>query len=153
VLIEPATNPDHALPSSWGTHVVIGGAPGQADAIQVVGYSAWKTDNNITNDNDDSDADGLSSFVEYALGTSPTESSTSSLPRPGMTTEGGDQFLTITFEKNPLANDIIFQLESSTDLETWQNEDAIEVSANTFRTATPLHTRGEQFLRLKISLR
>ena len=153
VLIDPATNPDHALPSSWGTHVVIGGAPGQADAIQVVGYSAWKTDNNITDDNDDSDADGLSSFVEYALGTSPTESSTSSLPRPGMTTEGGDQFLTITFEKNPLANDIIFQLESSTDLETWQNEDAIEVSANTFRTATPLHTGGEQFLRLRISLR
>ena len=70
-----------------------------------------------------------------------------------MTTEGGDQFLTITFEKNPLANDIIFQLESSTDLETWQNEDAIEVSANTFRTATPLHTGGEQFLRLRISLR
>ena len=153
VLIVPTTNPDHALPSNWGTHVDIGGAPGQADAVQVESYLAWKAENNITDDNDDSDADGLSALVEYALGSSPTESSTSSLPRPGMKTVGDDQFLTITYEKNPLANDIIFQLESSTDLQTWQNEDAIEVSANTFRTATPLNTDGKYFLRLKISLR
>ncbi len=153
VLIAPTTNPDHALPSSWGTHAVIGGAPGQADELQVDSYPAWKMQNNITDDHDDSDGDGLSSFVEYALGSSPTEFSTSSLPRPGMTTGEGDQFLTITYEKNLLANDVIFQLESSTDLLIWQSEEAIEVSANTFRMATPLHEGGEQYLRLKISLR
>jgi len=153
VLSAPTTNPDHALPSNWGTHVDLGGAPGQADAVQVSGYSAWKMANNITDDNDDSDADGLSAFVEYALGTSPTESSISSLPRPGITTVGGDQFLTISYEKNTLADDITFQLESSIDLEAWQNEDTVEVSANTFRTATPLQADGKKFLRLKISLR
>ena len=77
VLIAPTTNPDHALPSNWGIHDDLGGAPGQAAAVQVSGYSAWKMANNITGDNDDSDADGLSALVEYAFGTSPTESSIS----------------------------------------------------------------------------
>ena len=77
--------------------------------------------------------------------------SPSARPTPGVTGIGADQFLTISYDKNPDATDITIQLQFSTDLATWHGIAAIEVAPNTFRTETPIGDATAQFLRISIS--
>ena len=126
------------------------GAPGAADPIQSGGYAAWKTANGIVDDGQDDDNDNIPAIIEFALGTSTTASSSHALPIPGFTAVGEDSFLTISYEKNPAATDLTFQIQSSTDLINWKDESTIEVSPNIYRTSTPVTAGIRQYLRLAV---
>ena len=151
VLRTPAANPDHALPGSWGTHSVIGGAPGAPDSVQAGGFDAWKVANQILDDAQDDDNDNIPAIIEYALGTSPTLPSNNALPVPGVISIGDEHYQTISYERNPDASDIRIQLQSSTDLVSWEDQDAIEVTPGTYRTSTAIVPGARQYLRLEIS--
>ncbi len=151
VLREQTGDSDHSIAESWAAHTIIGGAPGSPDSFRTGGYAAWKAENGISDDAEDGDGDGLVAIVEYALGSDPMIPSPSARPTPGVTGIGDDQFLTISYDKNPDATDITIQLQFSTDLATWHGIAAIEVAPNTFRTETPIGDATAQFLRISIS--
>ena len=83
VLINPATRPDPALPSSWRASPVP--SPGETDATA---YAAWKTSHGITDDQDDSDADGLSALLEYTTGSDPATFTPDGRPVATRTADG-----------------------------------------------------------------
>lgn len=114
-------------------------------------YSTWATANGITGEpaSGDFDHDGLTNLVEYALGLNPTASNGS----PG-TFAGG----TVTFVKGADAianNDVIFEIEESTDLgiaDPWApvvTEGPSDNTPDISYTLTPGLAR--EFVRLKIS--
>jgi hypothetical protein len=64
-LIDPLSNPDHALATSWRGSTGTGGSPGTTS------FAAWKAANGVVGDNSDTDHDGLTALLEYVLNTDP----------------------------------------------------------------------------------
>ena len=152
VLRNAESVPDHSLPESWGAHTTVGGGPGVADTIAESGLAIWKVANGVTSDDEDADLDGLAALVEYALGTSPNVPNYNALVPGSVDFEGAD-YLTLQFDQNVDATDVDFQIQSSTELEAWVDEDGVEVSPGVYRLATPIAGETRYFLRLKISVR
>jgi hypothetical protein len=99
VLMSPENNPDHADPLNWRASVASGGAPGETDAVQFVG-----------NPDADDNGDGLSNFLNYALGAGMT----------GPTIEVGfDGSLILSYPRNLGADDARIIAEDSKDLTIW----------------------------------
>ena len=105
VAIAPHLNLDRNLASSWRASSAIGGNPGTSDATTFTG--------NPTADNDN---DGLSAFLEYALGTS--ESSPVSGDDAWSIAAAGTDLL-FTFSRRLTADDVLYGFERSTDLLSW----------------------------------
>ena len=164
VLVEPASGPDHAEPTSWLPHAKIGGAPGEDDNTIAPGsYLAWKNANGISNDGGDEDGDLIMNFAEYAMGTLPRSPDSGVLPRPMTVRVGVDDFLAITFQKSLLATDVTFEIQTSTDLSNWITGDAFtmvseipngdgEIAAAIWRSTAPITSSKIQYLRVRISL-
>lgn len=151
VLLNPESGPDHALSESWGFHTISGGAPGVADSAAGPGFADWKTENGVVNDDEDSDQDGLSALLEYALGTSPSESNFNVFV-PGVVEAGGAFYATFQYDRNAAASDLEFRIQSSTDLETWSDEETVEASAGVYRLLDPITDAPRRFLRLNVNL-
>jgi len=152
VLVNPESNPDSSEAGNWAAHSVVGGAPGAADTHQS-SYGNWKLVNGVVSDLADDEGDGLVALAEYALGTSPVSSSAGFLPFPGVVQVTGEDYLTISYLKNPLAADVTFQLQTSSDLKIWTAAESINVSPDVFRISTPVVEGGEQYLRLVLSIK
>lgn len=71
----------------------------------------------------DPDADGLSNLLEYALNLNPTASDAGSAALPAATVAlrpyGSEKYLSIRFTRVPLATDITYVVEGSSDLASW----------------------------------
>jgi hypothetical protein len=105
VLIAPETNPEPGMPTNWRPSTLTGGNPGGSDAVAFGG-----------NDPDaDIDADGLSAFLEHALGTSDL-STDAGLPAVSFAADGS---LILSFPRSLAADDVILEIQSSADLLTW----------------------------------
>jgi len=106
VLIAPATNPDHSLAVNWRSSALPGGNPGTTDAVIFTG-----------DPNADADHDGLNALLEHAFGTSDSA--------PGLTeisaVTGPDGFMTFEYTRNAAADDVICEVQLSTDLSTWES--------------------------------
>lgn len=111
-LIQPASDPDHSLASSWRTSVVIGGSPAANDATTL---ADWLTTNGLTDPSADPDGDGLSNFASYALGIDLT--GRTGLPTAQLDGSGRFEF---SIKKRRAADDVILTPELSTDLLLWQ---------------------------------
>ena len=85
--------------SSWSPSAEIGGAPGSPDAALTFGYDQWKVANGITDDNSDTDSDGLTAFAEYATGNDPDLADASPITTRGLVTIDSEGFLSITFQQ------------------------------------------------------
>jgi hypothetical protein len=143
ILIAPETNPDHTDPFNWRPSAAIGGAAGASDATA------------FTGDPDaDPDGNGLGAFHEYALGTSVSPASTAFDAAAGTAT--------FTFNQNLAADDLIYELESSTDLINWTQSPSGRLLSldnrdgtitETWETPLPVGTEQRWFLRLKVSRR
>ncbi|HEX2748019.1 MAG TPA: lamin tail domain-containing protein [Verrucomicrobiales bacterium] len=105
VLIAPQTNPNHSLAVNWRSSALPGGTPGGTDAVTFAGSTGI-----------DADSDGLNAFLEYALGTS------DAAPTPGGTTVSvaPDGFITFEYTRNLAADDVIYEVQLSADMTTWQ---------------------------------
>ncbi len=125
----------------------------QATLTQVSGsYATWANANGIPGElaSEDYDKDGLTNFVEYALGKNPTVST-----QPPGTFTGG----TVTFIKGADAianNDVIFEIEESTDLgisDPWATVVTEGTADNTPDISYTLPTgQPKEFARLKVIL-
>ena len=72
-------------------------------------------------DNADPDGDGIKNLLEFALGASPTTSSTDRLPVVSTSVKpaDGENYLTISYRRRITPGGLSYQLESSTDITTW----------------------------------
>ena len=147
VLIAPGLSPDHTLGHNWRSSVLPGGSPGQSDAVIFSGQA-----------DADEDSDGLSAFLEHALGSDDGIAGTSGVAAQ-IDESGG---LLFSHPRNLAADDVIFSVELSADLVSWVpvGEDfIIESDAPTGDGTsvvvwhTPVTALREMFVRLRVEPR
>ena len=152
VLIAPATNPDHSLPASWRSSTASGGSPGTGDAIAFTGSPTA-----------DTDGDGISALVEYAIG-----SSDSSPNSPGASADAAgtaviadaDGSIYFTATRNLAADDVILEPQMSTSLTGWSSagftlmaETPIGGGLSLMTWHSTIPAGGRVFARLNVRLR
>ena len=128
VLIAPATNPAHADPTSWRPSVAGGGSPGGSDASSFSG-----------------DPEAL---LDYALGAPQGELRAGTMELEGLV------YPTFTFPKNLAADDLVYEIEYSTDLISWRADAVLDRAPHgteTWRASEPLDDHS--YWRLRVSLR
>lgn len=148
VLIEPINSPDHDLSANWKQGSFVGGTPGEPEPSGFTG-----------DPNADPDRDGLSNLLEYAFGTSPTQSQ----PSPFEVSVIGTS-VQITIPINLAASDLTINLLSSKDLSVWidasgdlpevsriDNEDGT-ASLTFLSDSEYLNSEDKLFFRLKVEL-
>ena len=153
VLSSPTSNPDHSTPGNWRASAALGGTPGGDDAVPFAG------DPGI-----DADQDGHTAFFEYATGRSdaqPVEDPVIALGLTSLNDAGGGprNHLDISYQRNLTADEALFRVEISPDLQTWNTLDTHLVSIEnhrngiatyTYRSAFPIGARNREFLRLQV---
>ena len=150
VLIAPDSRPDHAIGSHWRA-TTDAGNPGRSDAITFSG------DPNL-----DGDSDGLVALLEHAFGTSDADASDASKLSSGTIDLGASDHVTITYQRNPAAEDVTISFQKSTDLATWTNDPGtVLLSATpqpggtelvTYRLVAPIAAGQRCFIRVKAVL-
>ncbi len=103
VLIDPNSNPNHGLASNWRTSTLPGGNPGSADSVAFAG-----------DPDADNDGDGVSAFLEHAVG----GSDLAPAPAPTAITGLPGTFI-FQYTRNLAADDVVYTVESSDDLVGW----------------------------------
>ena len=157
-LIAPEASPDHSLPENWRSSALPGGSPGTSDSEVFAGNPAA-----------DLDHDGLSAFLEYALGSLAGEAGFS--PESFVVVGSGffddglgvlKEFPSYSYRRNLRADDVLVIVEVSANLAAWNDAGTVFVSsvANgdgtetvTVRGASPTSDEVRQFVRLRVSSR
>ena len=147
IAIAPHLRLDRNLASSWRASSTAGGNPGASDASTFTGAP-----------DADGDFDGLSAFLEYAIGTSES-SSASGAGSWSLAPSGAD--LLFTFTRRLTADDVVYELENSSDLAAWTPAASALVSSTqdgavlqeTHRISPPVPGQGRFFVRLKVTAR
>ena len=117
VLADPASNADHTNGANWTKSTVPEGTPGTGDAIDT------------NNPDADNDGDGLSAFLEFALGGDDSDPS-SGRGLIGIGTS--ENRVAFSYQKNLAADNVNYALETSGDLITWNNaDDSFELVSET----------------------
>ncbi|MGK0187810.1 MAG: hypothetical protein ACI9R3_003601 [Verrucomicrobiales bacterium] len=160
VLTDPEANPDHGLAANWKLSSTLDGTPGTGEGLT---FASWASAFGNPRIESDDDADGRVALVEYAMGSDPTIPDfigTNGIP--GSKLEIGE-FLTFSFRRNPLADDITLDLEQSLDLDVWSDVDdrfALVDEINNLDGTTTLVYRSSSpqdnlsiFLRMRVTLR
>jgi hypothetical protein len=83
----------------------------------------------------DSDGDGLSDLMEYALGLDPLVANSTGTPTAALQVNSADglSFLTLTYRRRLTRNGLTYHIETSPDLKTWteiSSPEKISASAN-----------------------
>ncbi len=104
----------------------------------------------------DPDGDGVPNLLEYAFALDPLTPSREGLPRPGMITVDGVEYLSITFHRNPEATDVTYTPQASSDLQTWESGmQQVGAPASdgsvTYRDARPAGDFDRRFMRVQVT--
>ena len=157
---------DYDLQSSWQASASLAGSPGRADGGTT--YATWLSseftpaeiaDPAITGPEVDLNGNGFGTFLSYALGLSPQLRDSSKHPLPGISDQGDEQFLSLTFRRRTDASDLTYTVQVSGSLANWiettgtigsasDNGDGTETVS--FRDTTPISAGGRRFIRVKI---
>ena len=146
-LKEPKTM-NGEYPDNWKASAKVGGSPGTLETSEPTGLGQ------------DSDHDGLTAFMEEALGTSDTDPS-SGLSNIGIEEEiiGNVRYWTFQTSRNLDAKDFAYHMDVSSDLQTWTSSDnvfeRIEASNDTmtWRSKGTTQDLGNRvlFVRLRVA--
>jgi len=160
VLVAPETNPDHALGSNWRLSARPGGTPGSGEELS---FAIWAISYGVLDPGSDEDLDGRSALLEYAMGSDPTVPDPENLP--GGRVDAGD-YLTFSFHRSILAEDIVLTLERSSNLEVWvpvgeeivlaeETPNGDGTANRIYRSTLPLDGFSEKimFLRVRVTLK
>lgn len=155
ILVNPGSNPDHALASNWRASALTGGNPGQNDVCpDFVGPALI-----------DRDLDGVPALIEYYLGTSDNHVGDSNSKLSYSTTnEAGQTFPTYTVTHKVGTDAVDANAEVSFNLQSWSSLAADIVLhrrvsngdgtvTSTWRSTKTLSPTIRQFFRLRASLK
>ena len=155
VLSNPHTNPAHGNGLNWRLSVIPGGTPGSAKSSPFAGSPSG-----------DTDGDGFSDYLEYALGNSELIPGTGNRPNAAVqshTVSGiPGNYLTFTYRRNNAADGVNYFVELSTNLTAWDSAPTavtyVGSSANGDGSSTVTHRATQlfnpvvpQFMRLRVS--
>jgi hypothetical protein len=129
-------------------------------------FEAWReqhftstqlNDWSVSGDNGDPAGDGLSNLQKYALALDPNTSAATGLPALGNTLVGSKKYLTLTFTQPRALTDVTYNVEVSSDLQTWQSGSSYVVRTDngttdtaTYRDLTAVGDASRHYLRLSI---
>lgn len=154
VLHNPPTNPDHSLPSSWRSSAQTGGTPGGANGVSPP-----------ESPDADSDDDGLTAIMEYALGMDPSAPNGSPVigtkEQEFIVNNVPGTYLVVEFQRSLLADGVTIVPELSTSLApgSWQAAALVYLSTHnngdgtatiTWRSAGPVTPASRMFVRLRV---
>jgi hypothetical protein len=141
VLINPGSNPVHGEAGNWRLSSAPGGNAGESDANLFAGDPA-----------SDDDGDGLSNFMNHALGGSGTAFA------PVFSIKNG--VIIFSHTRNLTADDVDFETEFSSDLVNWISEGSVQISETAIGDGNSLVTsqidpgvEGRVFVRLRVEKR
>ena len=128
VLIDAATNPDHADSGNWTASRNFGGSPGAADPSGIT-YDSWAAGFNLQGGTlGDDDGDLIINFFEFLYGSSPVDPSDAPVPTASVQAidvDGStDDYLTLIFNKSADADGVL-TVEVSTDLANWSGNPSL----------------------------
>ncbi len=130
VMLDPAATPvtDFDQAVNWGVSQANGGDPGAASTAVAMTFEFWKNqeftagqvaDDLVVGPAVDLDGDGMNTLFEYAFGLDPEVAQIS----PGYTAvildDGGFDYQAMTFRRQTTALDLIYTVEVSGDLKSW----------------------------------
>jgi hypothetical protein len=159
VLINPASRPNHALPTNWRASFDFGGSPGGADTTS---YAGWAAANGATDVLADDDGDGLANLVEYALGGTNLASDRGRQPLATIQTLFVNgvtaPYLTFSFRRSQRVEDVAYTVQFSADLNDWAASGTLlsttphgdATYTELWRAPVPV-SAGRYFARLRIS--
>ena len=165
ILLDPSSNPDHTLASSWAGSAQVGGFLG--GSLQPLTYELWQsyvfTSKQASGPSDDPDGDGLPNLVEFFLGSLPGKNDAVAIgPRASITDTNGEDYLTFSFSQVLGQTEVTGLVEVSSNLTDWSSSSAgikevLPAVPNgngsvrrTFRVASPVSDVAKQFLRLRV---
>lgn len=124
-LVFMGTSPeiDPNQPYHWRSSLTPGGNPGVPDHVN---YEAWRISHQVSDPQADDDQDGLPAVLEFALGSSPSEFTTSPLQLLGRAPDGS---LNVRFPRRYGTEEVTVVLEVSSDLSTWVTPSTITLLA------------------------
>jgi len=133
-------------------------------------YSTWKTTAfaslngaaGISGDTDTPAGDGVPNLIKYALGLGPMTNGSQYLPVTGTTTISGTNYLTLTYTQVIAATDIVYTVEVSNDLLTWNSGTGYTAVLSTtpngdgtntvvVQDLAPAGSTPHQYMRLKVT--
>ena len=163
-LVTPEIRPDHSLPQNWQASTAAQGSPGGPDqASGTLTFAAWAASLGLPADpNADTDNDGSSNKLEYALATDPKNPL--SFPSPTAATENiqvngtTSVYATLRFLRRTDTADTQPVAEFSTQLGSWTAAGALVRSEpvapgtaqETWRTASPVTSQSAGFGRVRV---
>jgi hypothetical protein len=155
VLRKPESGPDLNDPVNWRPSIDAGGSPGSDDRTNL---AEWLSLNEFADPHGDPDGNGLTHFMNYAYGGEFAPLiEVRALEVDGLV----EDYLTISYRENGVAEDIEILAESSGDLANWSPIDVVEVSRTwqqdgtaeiVVRDLLPLPLNETRFVRLNISI-
>ena len=160
VLRLPHTLPDHTDPANWRASLATGGNPGGTDSL---GFAPWASPFTVSDPVEDEDHDGLTNLLEYAFGDSPNVPAVAKLPVGSFQTLEVNgtpgNYLTVSFRRQPLADDLIYHPQFSTTMNVWEENGVLLSSTpqpdgtklEVWRSAQPVTQRG--FVKVEVELR
>ncbi len=106
--------------------------------------------------------DGIPNLIKYALNLNPMTPGTAGLPTTGTAVIGGTNFLTLSYAQVKAATDIIYAVEVSGDMLTWNSGAGYTAPVGTtdkgttqtvvVRDLVPLSSATKRFIRLRVTL-
>lgn len=161
VLVRPETKPDPKSGTNWRASYATGGSPGGDDRST---FATWGASHGgLSNQQADTDGDGLTDGMEYALNSDPHAFSSTSAPIVKIETlnVGGspNSYLTLTFRRLFDPADVTYTVQFATALASWSANGVLNSSTNhgddtvteVWRSNAPVST-PEHFARLQIGI-
>lgn len=156
-------------PINWRASPVAGGSPGTTP--EALTYALWELENftpeeraqaGLTDCDGDINGDGILNLDAYAFGYDPhTSPSGDLLPSGDIIEDSGSTYLAISFRRQMAATDLIYSIETSTDLASWVEDpgsqvgEALENGDGTetvqFRTVDAADGERRRHLRVRVT--
>ncbi len=181
-LVVRNANPSYATydnATHWAISGNVNGSPGTADTDFANHYDGWRWDyfseaeiylpsppNSPRTENSalvgvlaDIDGDGLNGLAEYAFGRNPRSADGTGVATPSIVSDGGTDYLAITFTRRHKALDLTYTVEVSADLTIWsavttQIGTTLDlgngVERVTIRDNAPFNAEPGRFLRVRV---